>query len=155
MTKPVKKNDKAQELELTEALRRERADFINFRRRSEEDRGRLVNMVKQDVVLAVLPLLDNIRLAMNHLPDRLQNDDWAKGVAQVAAQADSVLSGLGVERIKTVGEEFDPAVHEAIEMEDEGGEQAIITEELAPGWKLGETVLRAAMVKVNKQRKEQ
>lgn len=155
MTKPVKKNDKAQELELTEALRRERADFINFRRRSEEDRGRLVNMVKQDVVLAVLPLLDNIRLAMNHLPDRLQNDDWAKGVAQVAAQADSVLAGLGVERIKTVGEEFDPAVHEAIEMEDEGGEQAIITEELAPGWKLGETVLRAAMVKVNKQRKEQ
>jgi molecular chaperone GrpE len=59
-----------------------------------------------------------------------------------------------VERINTVGEEFDPKVHEAVSMEDAGGEVEVVCEELQPGYKIGDEVIRHAMVKVKRQKKE-
>lgn len=136
--------------ELTADLQRVQADFINFRRRAEDERGEILTLAKQDVVLQVLPLLDNIDRALAHIPDDLAENDWAKGVSQVAKQAGETLKTLGVERIQSVGQPFDHNLHEAIATDD-SGQHDVVVEELQPGYKLGDKVIRHAMVKVGKQ----
>jgi molecular chaperone GrpE len=108
-------------------------------------------MAKQVVITELLPVLDNISRALTHLPEDLADNDWAKGVAQVGKQAEDTLRNLGVERIETVGQPFDPNLHEAISMEDGEGETEIVTEELQSGYRIGDRVIRHAMVKVARQ----
>ncbi len=137
--------------EVANFLQRERADFLNFRRRSEEERAEISNLVKQELVLTLLPLLDNLSRAASHLPPGLAEDNWAKGVVQIGRQAEAVLEDLGVTKIETLGQPFDPAVHEALSSDGTGDQ---VVEELAPGYQVGETVLRPAMVKVGKRKGE-
>ena len=136
--------------ELTADLQRIQADFVNFRRRSDDERGAFLELAKQDVILQLLPVLDNIGRAFTHLPEDLAENPWAKGVSQIAKQAEDTLKNLGVTRLESVGQVFDPNLHEAIGVEDGEGEQEIVIEELQPGYKLGEKVIRHAMVKVGK-----
>lgn len=153
MTKAKKSRDEPNTLEtqvqeLTEALKRERADAINSRRRHEEDIASLRVRVKADVIGDLLPALDNLERALKHVPAELENNDYVKGVQSVVKQFDKTLSDLGVERIKTVGEHFDPNLHEAVSMEEGEGTDEIITEELQAGYKIGNDVIRHAMVRV-------
>jgi molecular chaperone GrpE len=134
--------------QLTADLQRLQAEFMNFRRRSEESRAEILDLARQDVVLHLLPLLDNIDRALAHRPDELKNHPWASGVEQIAKQAAESLKELGVERIKSVGQPFDPHLHEAISLEGGGGPHEVVTAELQPGYKLGDKVIRHAMVKV-------
>jgi molecular chaperone GrpE len=136
--------------ELTADLQRVQADFANFRRRSEEDRASFIDMAKQDVILRVLPLLDNIHRALMHAPEELKDNQWAQGVAQIGKQAEDSLKALGIERIETLGQPFDPHLHEAIAHDGEG---ETVIEELQPGYKIGNKVIRHAMVKVGKKEK--
>ncbi len=131
--------------ELTADLQRVQADFVNFRRRSEQQSAEFMNLAKQDVLLQILPLIDNIDRALAHLPEDLKDNPWADGVAQVAKQTQDTLKALGVERIDSVGQPFDHNLHEAIAHEGEG---ETVTQELQPGYKLGDKVIRHAMVKV-------
>jgi molecular chaperone GrpE len=136
--------------ELTEALRRERADAINLRRRAEEERSGLANFYKAMVVQELLPALDNLERALKHTPKDLADHDYVKGVKGVAKQFDEGLEELGIEKIKTDGQEFDPKYHEAIQMEDAGGDKEIVAEELQSGYKIGDEVIRHAKVKVKR-----
>lgn len=151
--KPKKKDAKHSELEqkiaeLTEALQRERADVINVRRRHEEQVAGLKDMVKAGVVRDLLPVIDNFERALKHVPKELESNDYIKGVQGVVKQFEKTLADLGVERIKTTGEPFDPKYHEAVSMEDEGGDTEVVSEELQSGYKIGDEVIRHAMVKV-------
>lgn len=148
--KPKSKNSEAQIAELTEALKRERADAINVRRRHEEQIASLRDFAKADVVRQLLPAIDNLERALAHTPKDLKDHDYVKGVQGVVKQFEKTLADIGVERIPTVGEHFDPELHEAVSMEDEGGKHEIITEELQPGYILDDQVIRHAMVKVKK-----
>lgn len=136
--------------ELTEALQRERADAINVRRRAEEERSKLGDFYKAMMVQELLPAIDNLERALKHVPKDLAAHDYIKGVQTVAKQFEKVFSELGVKRIKTIGEEFDPKFHEAISMEDEGGDKEMVSEELQAGYKLGDEVIRHAMVRVKR-----
>jgi molecular chaperone GrpE len=136
--------------ELTEALRRERADAINLRRRAEEERSGLANFYKAMVVQELLPALDNLERALKHTPKDLADHDYVKGVKGVAKQFDEGLEELGIEKIKTDGQEFDPKYHEATQMEDAGGDKEIVAEELQSGYKIGDEVIRHAKVKVKR-----
>jgi molecular chaperone GrpE len=138
-------------VELEADLKRVQADFLNYKRRTDADRGEMITMAKQVVITELLPVLDNISRALTHLPEDLADNDWAKGVAQVGKQAEDTLRNLGVERIETVGQPFDPNLHEAISMEDGEGETEIVTEELQSGYRIGDRVIRHAMVKVARQ----
>lgn len=138
--------------ELTEALQRERADAENIRRRHAEQTAELQTMVKAQVVEELLPAIDNLERALKHTPKDLEGNDYVKGVQSVVKHFEKVLSDIGVMRIKTVGEVFDPALHEAVGMEDGDGEVEIVCEELQPGYQLGDTVIRHAMVKVKPQK---
>lgn len=133
--------------ELTEALQRERADAINIRRRHEEQLKSLQSVAKAGVVKDLLPVIDNFERALSHVPKDLENNDYVKGVQAVVKQFEKTLQGIGVKRIKTAGEHFNPHLHEAVSVEGEGGEE-IVSEELQAGYMLGDEVIRHAIVKV-------
>jgi molecular chaperone GrpE len=139
--------------ELTEALQRERADAVNVRRRAEEDRMKLADFYKALVVRNLLPAIDNLERALKHAPKDLAGHDYVKGVQGVAKQFEKAMADLGVERIKTVGEVFDPKYHEAVHMEDGEGNVEVVCEELQPGYKIGDEIIRHAMVKVKMEKK--
>lgn len=140
--------------ELTEALQRERADAENLRRRHSEEITGLKTHVKASVVRELLPVIDNFERALKHVPKDLVQNDYVKGVNAIVSQFEKTLEGLGVERIKTVGEVFDPRYHEAISMEDGDGTVEVVCEELQPGYKIGNDVIRHAMVKVKMENKK-
>jgi molecular chaperone GrpE len=137
--------------ELTESLQRERADATNLRRRHDEQIAGLKNIVKASVVRDLLPVIDNFERALKHVPANLADNDYIKGVQAVVKQFEKTLAGLGVRRIKTVGEPFDPRYHEAISMEDGDGAQEVVSEELQSGYAIGDEVIRHAMVRVKMQ----
>jgi molecular chaperone GrpE len=134
--------------ELTEALQRERADATNLRRRHDEQISGLKNIVKANVVRDLLPVIDNLERALRHVPAELAENDYVKGVQGVVKQFEKTLSDLGVERIVTVGQPFDPRYHEAVSMEEGDGTEEIVSEELQAGYRLGDEVIRHAMVRV-------
>ena len=137
-----------QSRELTEALQRERADAMNLRRRHEEQIASMRSTVKASVIRDLLPIVDNLERALKHTPDELKNHDYVKGVEAVIKQFSKTFADLGVERIATVGEEFNPHLHEAVSMEEADGDKEIVSEELQSGYKIGDQVIRHAMVRV-------
>jgi len=151
--KKHKANDETNEFEqkiaeLTDALQRERADAMNLRRRHDEQMNGLRNTVKASVVADLLPVIDNFERALKHVPEDLVNNDYVKGIQGVVKQFEKTLSDLGVERIATVGEPFDPNYHEAVTMEEGDGTREVVSEELQSGYRLGDDVIRHAMVRV-------
>ncbi len=151
--KPTLQDLQQQIGELTEALQRERADTLNLRRRVEEERANLANTSKAMVLEQLLPAFDTLEQALKHAPKDLADHDYIKGIQAVAKQFNDALVKLGVERIKTVGERFDPHLHEAVHMEEGTGRVEVVCEELQPGYKIGDEVIRHAMVKVKKEKK--
>lgn len=149
--KPNAKTDNSKQIdELVSALQRERADAENLRRRHQQEIANLRNFTKASVIQDLLPALDNLELALKHVPADLADNDYVKGVQNVVKQFEKTLSDMGVERIKTVGEHFNPEFHEAVSMEEGDGDNEIISEELQPGYKIGDDVIRHAMVRVKK-----
>lgn len=139
--------------ELTEALQRERADALNVRRRADEDRTRLASFYKVMIVRDLLPALDNLERALKHTPKDLVGHNYIKGIDGVVKQFEQAFDELGVKKIKSVGEKFDPKLHEAVQMEEGKGSTEVITEELQPGYIMGDDVIRHAMVKVKMEDK--
>ncbi len=135
--------------ELTTLLQHERADSENLRRRHEGQIADLKGYVKADIIKELLPVIDNLDRALAHAPKELKDSDYVKGVEGIARQFSSVFEKLGVEKIKTTGEIFDPDVHEAVSMDESGkGKQEVVAEELQPGYKVDGRVIRHAMVRV-------
>ena len=134
--------------QLNEAMLRERADAMNVRKRAEEDRLKMSGFFKASVIKELLPIIDNFERALKNVPKDLENNDYVKGVQGVVKQFEQTLTKIGVERIRTVGEHFDPELHEAVTMEEGDGKHEIVSEELQSGFKLGDQVIRHAMVRV-------
>jgi molecular chaperone GrpE len=133
---------------LNDALLRERADAENVRRRAEAEKLSMASYYKANVVKDLLPVVDNFERALKSLPEDLEGNDYIKGIQSILKQFEQTLAKIGVERIKTVGEEFNPELHEAVTMEEGDGKKEIVSEELQSGYVLGDTVLRHAMVRV-------
>lgn len=136
--------------ELTEALQRERADAMNIRRRHDEQIASLKSTIKSQVIEELLPVIDNFERALKHVPDELEGNDYIKGVQGVVKQFETTLGSMGVQRIKTVGEHFNPHIHEAVGMDDGDGDNEIVSEELQAGYQIGDQVIRHAMVRVKR-----
>lgn len=134
--------------ELTEALQRERADAVNIRRQHDTQLANLRTTVKATVVTDLLPIIDNFERALKHVPHELEGNAYVNGIQSIVRQFEKTLTDMGVEKIKTVGEPFDPNLHEAISAEEGDGDQEMVSEELQPGYKLGDNVIRHAMVRV-------
>lgn len=136
--------------ELISGWQRTQADFLNFKKQSSEERLKLISSAGFDIVSQLLPVLDHFQLAAKHLPKSLENDNWAGGIKQIEKQFENILFENGLERIESVGQEFDPQLHEAIEEVQSDKSSGVITEEILSGYKYAGEVLRPAKVKVSK-----
>ncbi len=136
--------------ELTADLQRIQADFMNYKRRGEEDVARSRMSGKRQMVLALLPVIDNLERALSHQPKDLKKNEWAQGIYKVGAQLSKSLGELGVYRIDTVDQEFNPEFMEAVSVEG-GGHKEIVAEELQAGYIMNEEVIRPSMVKVERK----
>ncbi|MFH1597523.1 MAG: nucleotide exchange factor GrpE [Patescibacteria group bacterium] len=137
--------------EYLDGWKRAKADYLNQKKETEAQLKDTVMFANASLIFELLPVMDNFDRAMSHVAKKDKDTDWVKGVVQIQKQLEDILKIEGVERIKTVGEKFNPEVHEAITMEDKKEEESgIISEEMEAGYKLNEKVLRPAKVKVIK-----
>lgn len=144
--------------ELAEAQERQarrQADFENYRKRTERERGEAYNRVVADVVNKLLPVIDNLRRALE--AERSMEADESEefrhflhGVELINKQLNEILESLGLEAVPAMGEPFDPHVHEAVVTEaTDQYEPDTVIQEIVRGYRLGEKLLRPAMVKVS------
>lgn len=152
MQEVVAKKDKQIE-ELTADLQRLRADFENYRKRVEVDKQLARDMERQNTIRRLLPVIDNIERAINHVPESLMEDQWAQGVVKLPQLLEKELLQLGVVKVcADPGTIFDPEVHEAVQMDENAeGETEVVAEELQCGYILDESILRPAMIKVTRK----
>jgi molecular chaperone GrpE len=141
----------------TEDLRRERdalqdrllrtaAEFDNYRKRVDRDRRDVADLAVADAVQDLLPIIDNLERALHAAAE---HDPLRKGVELILRQMQDVLRKRGVKAIEALGTDFDPNIHQAVAHEDsETHREGEVMEELQRGYRLGERLLRASMVKV-------
>lgn len=147
----VKKTKKADvSAQLLEDIQRIQADFINYKKRAEEEKTRAVSVGKSSVIVDLLPVLDNLDRALVHQPADLVEHDWVKGIAGVSKQLQAKLADLGLTRVETVGQEFNPQTMEAVSTDGDGHKE-MVSEELQAGYLLGDQLVRPAMVRVTQQ----
>ncbi len=141
---------KAQAGENLDGWQRARAEFANYKRRVEAERTELAASAGAEALKRVLPAVDDFERAMQTLPDELKDNSWINGVLMVQRKLNAALEQSGIMPIATnPGDAFDPNVHEAVTHEDSdqfGSEQII--GEVQRGYKIGDRVLRPAMVRV-------
>ncbi|WP_026558692.1 nucleotide exchange factor GrpE [Bacillus sp. J37] len=129
---------------------RNQADFDNFRRRTRLDQEAAQKYRAQSIVSDILPALDNFERALQIEANNEQTKSLLQGMNMVYNQLVQALQNEGVELIKSVGEPFDPHLHQAVmQVEDDNFESNTVVEELQKGYKLKDRVIRPAMVKVN------
>jgi molecular chaperone GrpE len=153
-TRAELKRVEAARAELQETLARRQADFENYRKRIERERVETYNRVVGDVVGKLLPVVDNLRRALDAEAsmEAAESDEFRHflhGVELIDKQLRDVLEGLGLQPIEAVGKPFDPHIHEAVATEQsEDYEPDTVVQELVRGYRLGEKLLRPAIVKV-------
>ena len=122
------------------------ADYDNFRKRSQKEKEQLYTMGKSDAVEKLLPVYDNLERALNQ---PTEDAAYKKGVEMTMTQLVGILNGLGVEIFGEAGETFDPNMHNAVmHIEDESMGENTIAQVFQKGFKIGEKIVRFAMVQV-------
>ncbi|MGB3009053.1 MAG: nucleotide exchange factor GrpE [Candidatus Saccharimonadales bacterium] len=156
--KSAKKDNKYIELEqqigeLTQDLQRVRADFENYRKRVDAEKDSARSAGEASAVFKLLPVIDTIERAILHIPDDIVGHPWVKGVAGLIKQLDTALASIDIARIDAKpGTEFDPEIHQAIQMDEEGrGDKEVVAEELQAGYTYRGRPIRHAMVKVERR----
>lgn len=139
--------------ELTADLQRTRADFENYRKRTEMEKVAARAAGQSATILKLLPVIDNIERAVAYTPEELKDNKWAQGIAGLVKNLEKSLESLNLKRIEAEpGTEFNPDFHEAIQFdEDAEGDKEVIAEVLQAGYTLGGQPIRHAMVKVTRQ----
>jgi len=132
-----------------EGWQRERAEFVNYKKRIERENAQLRSNITGEVIKKYLVIMDDLDLAINHRPTCDEGAVWADGIELIVRKLQTVIDGEGIERINQNKVQFDPSMHEAISNEDNpefaSGE---VIEVVRQGYKLGERILRPAMVRV-------
>lgn len=130
----------------SDQLMRTAAEFDNFKKRTEREKATIGEFAKAGLIKQLLPILDNIDRAST--ADR-DSADYIKGIEMIVKQFEAIATNLGIEEIAKTGDQFDPNFHEAVmHIEDDALGENVIAEVLQKGYKIGDTVIRAAMVKV-------
>jgi len=125
---------------------RAQADFINYKRRSEQEKEEISKFANTMLMLNLLPILDDLERAFTSIPPHLAKLSWVDGISLIERKFQASLEAHGLSQIKALGEPFDPKLHEAA-MHGKGKE-GIVIEELQKGYKLHDRVIRPAMVVV-------
>ncbi len=135
--------------EYLDQLRRTQADFINYRRRIAREQAEVRSVVQTDLLSQLLPVLDDLELALRAAPKDMSSHPWVQGLFLVAQRLHTQLEQLGVQPIGNPGETFDPRLHEAIAIDAQTDiPEGKIVHVIKPGYALGERVIRPAQVVV-------
>lgn len=146
-----KKKDKRDEQieELNDRLRRQMAEFDNFRKRTEKEKSQMFDMGARTIVEKVLPVVDNFERGLAAVPEEDKTDAFVDGMDKIYKQLMNELDSVGVKPIEAVGKEFDPEFHNAVmQVENEELESGIVAQELQKGYMYKDTVVRHSMVAV-------
>ena len=153
-TRSELKRVETENAELKDRFARRQADFENYRKRVERDRTETYNRVVADVAAKLLPVVDNLKRALEaeSSVEAAESDEFRhflSGVDLINKQLNGVLEALGVKPIVAVGEQFDPHIHEAVATEPtEDYAPDTVIQEIVAGYRLGEKLIRPALVKV-------
>jgi len=123
--------------------KRAKADYLNREREIEKERISWIKFANLELILNLLPILDSFEQSIKNLSEDLKESDWVKGILKIKEQLDSFLKAQGVEKIKTIGEKFNPELHEVVEKR---GDKNEIIEEVQSGYIMHGQVIRAAKV---------
>lgn len=134
-------------------LQRERADFINFKKRIEEEKKEFITFGQSLLLAKWIPLYELLNKAVEHLPANLQADSWVQGVVQIKDLFDKLFHDLDIGKIETVGKPFDSSMHEAMMQID--GPEGIVMQEFEAGYLFHGRVIRPAKVSVGREPKKQ
>ncbi len=131
--------------------KRERADFLNYKKDEMERIGQLVKYSNEELILKIIPILDNIYLAESHVPEELKENNWINGFNQIKNQLCDFLAKEGIEAIETFGKRFDPNFMEVVEeVKSEEEDSGVVVEESQKGYTMHGKIIRVAKVKVAK-----
>lgn len=133
--------------EYLDQLQRSRAEFANFRRRTEQERLALRDRANQDLLKQVLPVLDDLQRALANVPADQAESAFVHGVQMVERKFMGALERAGVAPLEAMGQPFDPSLHEAVDIVP-GSTASTVVDVFQPGYRLGSTLLRPAIVRV-------
>lgn len=144
-----KKKDKKDEkiAELTDQVKRQMAEFDNFRKRSEREKSQMFDLGAKSVIEKILPVIDNFERGLAQAPD--MTDPFVEGMEKIYKSMLQELEAIGVKPIEAEGKEFDPNLHNAVmHVEDDSLGENIVAQELQKGYTYHDSVVRHSMVKV-------
>ena len=135
--------------ELEDRVKRQMAEFENFRKRTEKEKAMMFETGAKSVIDKILPVVDNFERGLGTIPEDDENSAFASGMKMIYKQMMDELDKLGVKPIEAVGQEFDPNFHNAVmQVESEEYESGVVAQELLKGYMYHETVVRHSMVAV-------
>lgn len=143
--------EKEHSAELLAGWQRAQADYANLKKEGERMAKETVAWANASFMAEVLPVYNHFKVALNHIPEEQKQESWVQGIVMIGKQFSDFMAKYGISEIKTVGEKFDPNLHEALTHEEkEGCESDVIFEEVQPGYLLDDKVLMPAKVRVAK-----
>ena len=131
---------------------RAQADYLNLKRRSEQEKDEATKFANAMLILNLLPVLDDLERAFNSISSKLAGLSWVDGIRLIYRKLEAVLLAQGLSQIRAVGEKFDPNLHEAVLHQE--GEEDIVLDEVQKGYRLHDRVIRPTMVIVGQAREE-
>ena len=149
--KKKEKKDKRDEQieELNDKVKRQMAEFDNFRKRTEKEKSQMYDMGAKSIVEKLLPVIDSFERGLAAVPEDEKENPFVDGMDKVYKQMLTMLSEAGVVQIEALGQEFDPNLHNAVmHIEDESADENVIVEEFQKGYMYRDTVVRHSMVSV-------
>lgn len=148
--KDAKKDPKdAQIEELQDRLKRQMAEFDNFRKRTEKEKAAMYEIGAKDIIEKILPVLDNFERGLAAVPEDEKGSSFAEGIEKIYKQFVKTLEDAGVESIEAVGKQFDPNLHNAVmHVEDENLGENVVAVELQKGYTYKDSIVRHSMVQV-------
>jgi len=132
---------------------RAQADFINYKRRTEQEKEEISQFAKATLILDLLPALDDLERAFAAIPPRLAKASWVDGIRLIWGKLHTTLEAQGLSEIKAVGEPFDPHLHEAVRQDR--GREGVVIEEVQKGYKFRDKIIRPTKVVVGNGEEEQ
>lgn len=148
--KKKKKDKKDEQIEdLNDRLRRQMAEFDNFRKRSEKEKSQMFDMGARSIIEKVLPVVDNFERGLAAVPEDQKDDAFVTGMDKVYKQLMTEFDSIGVKPIEALGQEFNPDLHNAVmQVESDEYELGVVAQELQKGYMYKDTVVRHSMVAV-------
>ncbi|MBR6470092.1 MAG: nucleotide exchange factor GrpE, partial [Lachnospiraceae bacterium] len=148
--KKNKKDKKDEQIEqLTDRVKRQMAEFENFRKRTEKEKSSMYEMGARSVIEKMLPIIDNFERGLDTVPEDEKDSPFTEGMRMIYKQMMTELEGIGVKPIEALGAEFDPEFHNAVmQVESEEYESGHVAQELQKGYMYRDSVVRHSMVAV-------